>query len=57
VPILPVYFDSPRKVIGVGPLVDPGDDMDADIRRIQRWYAPWRGKHRNVAQPAADRAG
>ena len=52
VPVLPVYFDYPRKVIGVGPLFEPGDDMQADIDRLQRWYAPWRGRNRDVAQPA-----
>ena len=51
VPVLPAYFDYPRKVIGIGPPFTLGDDMDADIRRIQRWYAPWRGKNRSVAQP------
>ena len=51
VPVLPAYFDYPRKVIGIGPTFDLGDDMDADIRRIQQWYAPWRGKNRSVAQP------
>jgi 1-acyl-sn-glycerol-3-phosphate acyltransferase len=51
VPVLPAYFDYPRKVIGIGPPFTLGDDMDADIRRIQHWYAPWTGKYRNVAQP------
>ena len=51
VPVLPAYFDYPRKVIGIGPPFELGDDMDADIRRIQQWYAPWRGKNRSVAQP------
>lgn len=50
VPVLPAYFDYPRKVIGIGPPFDLGDDMNADIRRIQAWYAPWQGKYRNVAQ-------
>ena len=31
--------------------LDFGDDIDADIARIQRWYAPWRGRRRDVAQP------
>ena len=51
VPVLPAYFDYPRKVIGIGPTFDLSGDMDADIARIQRWYAPWRGRHRDVAQP------
>jgi 1-acyl-sn-glycerol-3-phosphate acyltransferase len=53
VPVLPVYFDYPRRVIGVGALFEPGDDMQADIDRLQRWYAPWHGRNRDVAQPPA----
>ena len=52
VPVLPAYFDYPERVIGIGPPFRLGDDMAADIARIQRWYAPWRGKKRNVVQPA-----
>ncbi len=48
VPILPAYFDYPRKVIGVGPLFRPGDDRDADIAALRAFYAPFRGKHRGV---------
>lgn len=55
VPVLPVYFDYPRKTIGIGPLFEVGDDMQSDIDRLQRWYAPWRGRNRNVAQPPAPR--
>jgi len=54
VPVLPAYFDYPRKVIGIGPLFVLGDDMTADIHRIQRWYAPWRGRNRDVVQPSPD---
>lgn len=52
VPVLPAYFHYPDKVIGFGPPFILSDDMAADIARIQRWYAPWRGKNRNVVQPA-----
>jgi 1-acyl-sn-glycerol-3-phosphate acyltransferase len=38
VPVLPAYFHYGRKVVGVGPLFELGDDMDADIARIQAWY-------------------
>ena len=51
VPVLPAYFDYPRKVLGLGPTFDLTDDMAADIDRIQRWYQPWRGRNRDVAQP------
>jgi 1-acyl-sn-glycerol-3-phosphate acyltransferase len=48
VPILPGYFDYPRKVIGLGPLFTPGDDKDADIATLRAFYAPFKGKHRGA---------
>ena len=45
VPVLPAYFHYPDKVIGIGPLFQPGDDMAADIARLRAWYRPWQGKH------------
>lgn len=48
VPVLPVYFHYPEKTIGVGPLFDLSADRDADMARLRAFYAPWRGKHRNV---------
>lgn len=48
VPILPCYFDYPRKVIGLGPLFHPGDDKDGDIAALRAFYAPYKGKHRGV---------
>lgn len=51
VPVLPAYFDYPRRVIGIGPPFALGEDMAADIARIQRWYRPWRGRHHDVVQP------
>lgn len=48
VPILPGYFDYPRRVIGLGPLFHTGDDRHADIARLRAFYAPFRGKHRGV---------
>lgn len=45
VPVLPVYFHYPDKVIGVGTPFELGDDMAADIARIRAWYRPWQGKH------------
>lgn len=48
VPILPGYFDYPRKVIGLGPLFHPSDDKDADIAALRAFYAPYKGKHRGV---------
>ena len=45
VPVLPVYFHYPDKVIGVGPTFSLTDDMTADMERIRVWYRPWQGKH------------
>lgn len=46
VPVLPVYFHYPDKVIGIGPLWRMGDDLAADMARVRAWYAPWQGKNR-----------
>jgi 1-acyl-sn-glycerol-3-phosphate acyltransferase len=48
VPILPAYFDYPRKVIGLGPLFWPTDDKDADLAALRAFYAPFKGKHRGI---------
>jgi 1-acyl-sn-glycerol-3-phosphate acyltransferase len=48
VPVLPVYFHYPDKVIGVGPPFDTSDDMEADLLRLRAFYAPFKGKHRDV---------
>ena len=48
VPVLPVYFHYPEKVIGVGPTFALSDDMVADLDRIRAWYRPWQGKHHGV---------
>ena len=52
VPVIPMYFDYPRRIVGIGPPFEPGDDMSADIARIQRWYKPHRGRNHDVVQPA-----
>ena len=38
VPVLPAYFHYGRKVIGIGPPFELGDDMGADLARIREWY-------------------
>lgn len=48
VPIFPVAFHYPDKTIRLGPLFDTSDDMEADLARLRSFYAPFRGKHRNV---------
>ena len=45
VPVLPVYFHYPDRVIGVGPPFATSHDMEADLVRLREWYRPWRGKH------------
>ncbi|WP_084602423.1 lysophospholipid acyltransferase family protein [Thermomonas hydrothermalis] len=51
VPVLAVAFDYPHRRIVIGPVFTPGEDMDADIARIQRWYAPFKGRCHDVVQP------
>ncbi len=38
VPILPVYFDYARKVVGAAPLFTPTGDMEADIAALRAFY-------------------
>ena len=45
VPVLPVYFHYPDRVIGIGPPFATSHDMEADLVRLREWYRPWRGKH------------
>ncbi|RMH93151.1 acyltransferase [Lysobacter pythonis] len=49
VPVILEYFHYPDKVIGIGPAITLGDDMEADMARIREWYRPWRGKKRGTA--------
>ncbi|WP_158755965.1 1-acyl-sn-glycerol-3-phosphate acyltransferase [Dyella sp. S184] len=48
VPIFPVAFHYPDKTIQLGTLFPTSDDMEADIARLRAFYAPFKGKHRNV---------
>ncbi len=48
VPILPVYFHYPDRVIGVGPLFHPGEDLEVDLQRLRAWYRPFKGKRHDV---------
>ncbi len=45
VPILPVYFHYPQRTIGLGPLIHPGNDVEADMARIREFYQPWQGRN------------
>lgn len=44
VPILPAFFDYRRKRIGVGSLLHPSGDIDADIATLRAFYTPFEGK-------------
>jgi 1-acyl-sn-glycerol-3-phosphate acyltransferase len=48
VPILPLYFHYPDKVIGIGPTWRMSGDFGADMRMIRAWYAPWQGRNRGT---------
>lgn len=48
VPVLPVYFHYPDRVVGVGPTFALSGDMEADLVRIRTWYRPFQGKHHGV---------
>jgi len=52
VPIVMAYMDYSRKVSGLGPLFYPTGDIEADMRTIKAFYAPFKGK--NAAQFQAD---
>jgi 1-acyl-sn-glycerol-3-phosphate acyltransferase len=43
VPIVCGFFDNARKLVGFGPAIMPGPDMDADIDRLRTWYASLAG--------------
>jgi 1-acyl-sn-glycerol-3-phosphate acyltransferase len=44
-PIQLSYLDWGTHRCGLGPLVDPGDDVEVDIARIRAFYAPFRGRN------------
>ena len=45
VPIVMVRFDYGRKVMGIGPTIEPSGDMTADIAQIQSIFAGIKGKN------------
>jgi 1-acyl-sn-glycerol-3-phosphate acyltransferase len=45
VPLLMTYIDYGRKAVGVGPLLMPTGDIDADMEVIQGFYSNIEGKH------------
>jgi len=51
-PIVMAYMDYTRKISGLGPLLYPSGDLEADMRTIKVFYAPFKGK--KAAQFQAD---
>jgi len=42
----------PDRVMGIGELFIPGDDMQADIHALGEWFRPWVGRHpENMSPP------
>lgn len=48
VPIVMAYMDYEKKLTGLGPTLFPSGDIDADMKIIKAFYAPFKG--RNAAQ-------
>ena len=48
VPVQVLYFHYPEKTIGLGPLIELSDDLDADMARIREYYVPFQGKNRGT---------
>ncbi len=45
VPLLLIYFDFSRKVIGFGPCMAVSDDLDAEMQKVRNFYAKIPGKY------------
>jgi len=48
VPVLPVAFDYPRKRIVLGPPFETTGDMNADIKQLRMFFAPYQGLHHGL---------
>ena len=48
VPVFCAWFHYPDKVIGLGPMVELGDDMEADLVRIRALFKNHVGKNRGA---------
>lgn len=48
VPVCCAWFHYPEKTIGVGPVVELGDDFEADMKRFREIYRPYIGKNRGI---------
>jgi 1-acyl-sn-glycerol-3-phosphate acyltransferase len=45
VPIVLIYLDFARKVVGTGPMIEPTGDIEADFEVIRAFYSTVQGKH------------
>lgn len=45
VPIVMAYMDYERKLTGLGPTLHPSGDIDADMKIIKAFYAPFKGRN------------
>ncbi len=45
VPIVMAYMDYEKKLTGLGPTLYPSGDIDADMKIIKAFYAPFKGKN------------
>lgn len=48
VPILCAWFHYPERRIGIGRLIQPSDDREADMAEIRAYYRPYVGKRRGT---------
>ena len=45
VPIVMAYMDYEKKLTGLGPTLYPSGDLEADMKIIKAFYAPFKGKN------------
>jgi 1-acyl-sn-glycerol-3-phosphate acyltransferase len=45
VPIIMAYMDYERKLTGLGPTLVPTGDIEADMKVVKAFYAPFKGKN------------
>jgi 1-acyl-sn-glycerol-3-phosphate acyltransferase len=48
VPVFCAWFHYPDRTIGLGPMLQLSDDLDADMARIRELYRPFVGKNRGT---------
>ncbi len=44
-PIVPAYADYGKKEIGFGEPFEPGDDLEADLRKLEKFYADKKARY------------